>query len=279
MESITTHSLPLPANTSSLWAPPPLEVVARKTEVHVWRVSLDESLVPELLPTLSADERERADRFHFDRDRNRFIVARGSLRSVLALYLNREPAELDFSYTQYGKPSLAGNDVSFNLSHANELGLIAITRDRRIGVDIEFIRPDFASEQIAERFFSGQEVDVLRALAPDQQAEAFFSCWTRKEAYIKAIGEGMSMPLDQFNVSLAPGSAAALLGNLRDESEVSRWSLKELSLDPGYLGAIAVEGHGWQLKCWQANDPRTPKAFNNSAQGNTLGKEAIKLSP
>lgn len=252
MESTQTPGLPFSANASSLWAPPPLELVAAKTEVHVWRVSLNESLVTELLAMLSADERERADRFHFDRDRNRFIVARGSLRSILGSYLSREPAELGFSYAQYGKPSLAGNEISFNLSHANELALIAITRDRRIGVDIEFIRPDFASEQIAERFFSGQEVDVLRALPPDQQAEAFFSCWTRKEAYIKAIGEGMSMPLDQFNVSLAPGSAAALLGNLRDESEVSRWSLKALSPGPSYLGAIAVEGHGWQLKCWQS---------------------------
>jgi len=267
MESTPTPSITSKANCS-LWHPPPLEVIASKTEVHVWRVSLIESLVTELLPTLSPDECARADRFHFARDRNRFIVARGSLRTILGLYLSRKPAELDFCYSQYGKPSLsanrsvppavaggfgaaAANDISFNQSHANELVLIAVTRDRQIGVDIEFIRPESASHGIAERFFSSQEVNALRALPVDMQSEAFFNCWTRKEAYIKARGEGMSLPLDQFNVSLAPGETAALLGNLRDAAEVSRWSLQELYPGAGYRAAVAVEGHGWQLKCRQ----------------------------
>ena len=244
-----------PGSKTPCWDSPPSEVFASKNEVHVWRVSLDESRVTELRPTLSPDECARADRFHFERDRNRFIVARGSLRKILGRYLGKDPARLSFIYSQYGKPSLlaerAEDMVSFNLSHANELALIAVTRDRQIGVDIEFIRPEFASEEIAERFFSQTEVSALRALAAEMQSEAFFNCWTRKEAYVKALGEGMSMPLDQFNVSLAPGSAAALLGNLRDAREVLRWSLQELFPGPGYTAAVAVEGHGWELKCWE----------------------------
>ena len=247
----------MPVSKPCAWDPPPPDVAAAKNELHIWRVPLDESLATEMRLMLSADECARADRFHFARDRNRFIVARGSLRLILGSYLNRAPAAVDFCYSDYGKPALSAespvvtNGITFNLSHANELALIAVTRDRQVGVDIEFIRPDFASEKIAERFFSRQEVEVLRRLPAGQQAEAFFNCWTRKEAYIKALGAGMSMPLDQFNVSLAPGSAAALLGNLRDPAEVSRWSLQDLSPSPGYVAAVAVEGHGWQLKCWQ----------------------------
>lgn len=242
------------------WDPPPDRLVMSGDEVHLWRVPLVESRAAELQDILSPDERARADRFHFERDRRRFIIARGSLRTILGQYLEKDPARLILTYSRYGKPLLAGEpdptDLCFNLSHANELALIGVAYRRRIGVDIEFNRPEFASRRIAERFFSRQEFDVLRSLPADQQAEAFFNCWTRKEAYIKAIGEGMSMPLDQFNVSLAPGSAAALLGNLRDAAEVSRWSLRDLSPGAGYVAAVAVEGHGWQLKCWQHNRPK-----------------------
>ena len=246
-----------PVSKSLSWNIPPPNVSASKNEVHVWRVPLDKTLVAEMRPTLSPDECARADRFHFARDRNRFIVARGSLRMILGSYLDRAPAAVSFSYSNYGKPALLDENsavtsgITFNLSHANELALIAVTCDRQIGVDIEFIRPDFASRRIAERFFSRQEVEVLRGLPAGQQADAFFNCWTRKEAYIKALGEGMSMPLHQFNVSLAPGSAAALLGNLRDPAEVSRWALQDLAPGPGYVAAVAVEGPGWQLECWQ----------------------------
>ncbi|HEY3025905.1 MAG TPA: 4'-phosphopantetheinyl transferase superfamily protein [Pyrinomonadaceae bacterium] len=239
------------------WDSPPSEVIASEDEVHVWRVPLNDSRITELRSMLGPDECARADRFHFDRDRNHFIVARTSLRTILGAYIKKNPAELSFSYSRYGKPSLFGepaaNGLSFNLSHANELALIAVTRNRAIGVDIEFIRPEFASEEIAERFFSRLEVSELRALPADRQSEAFFNCWTRKEAYIKARGEGMSLPLNQFNVSLAPGSDAALLGNLRDAAEVLRWSLRELHPGTGYRAAVAVEGHGWKLKCWQSS--------------------------
>ena len=242
---------------SLTWDSPPSEVVASENEVHVWRVPLDDSRITELRSMLSPDECARADRFHFDRDRNHFIVARSSLRTILGAYLKKNPPELSFSYSNYGKPSLFGepasNELRFNLSHANELALIAVTRNRAIGVDIEFIRPEFASEEIAERFFSRAEVSALRALPADKQNEAFFNCWTRKEAYIKARGMGLSLALDQFDVSLIPGEPAALL-NIREEGqEISNWSLYDLYPGNDYIAALAVEGHASSLKCWQCD--------------------------
>jgi 4'-phosphopantetheinyl transferase len=237
------------------WEAPPAKVIATTDEVHIWRIALQEELAPKLRSVLSPDECARADCFHFSRDRNRFIVARGSLRTILGIYLKQNPDRVSFSYSQFGKPSLVddpdAHELGFNLSHTNELALLAVTRGRALGVDIEFLRPEFASAEIAERFFSPHEVAALRALPWETQRAAFFNCWTRKEAYIKAIGEGLSMPLNQFHVSLAPGSAAALLGNLRDAAEVSRWSLQELDPGSGYVAAVAVEGSGWKLRCWE----------------------------
>jgi 4'-phosphopantetheinyl transferase len=125
-----------------------------------------------------------------------------------------------------------------------------------VGIDLERIRFDLAVAEIAERFFSRREVAMLRTLPTELQRQAFFRCWTRKEAYIKARGEGLSLLLDQFDVSLAPGEPAAILGTQRDPSEASRWSLQKLTPAPGYVAALAVEGHGWRLTCWQWPDPR-----------------------
>jgi 4'-phosphopantetheinyl transferase len=125
-----------------------------------------------------------------------------------------------------------------------------------VGIDLERIRFDLAVLEIAERFFSRRELAMLRALPTELQREAFYRCWTRKEAYIKARGEGLSLPLDQFDVSLAPGEPAAVLGTQHDPSEASRWSLRELTPAPGYFAALAVEGHDWGLTCWQWPDPR-----------------------
>jgi 4'-phosphopantetheinyl transferase len=226
-------------------------------EVHVWRVSLDLDTprVQSLQRTLASDEQARADRFHFQRDRDRFIVARGLLRVVLARYLGTNPGQLRFCYSSYGKPSLVSRDgqdaLSFNVSHSQELGLYAITRNRKIGVDLEYIRTDFACEQIAKRFFSSRENATLRSLTPRLKHQAFFTCWTRKEAYIKARGEGLSLPLDQFDVSMIPGEPALLVNTRGDPQEANHWSLRELEPGPGYVAALAVEGQGWQLRFWQ----------------------------
>jgi 4'-phosphopantetheinyl transferase len=240
-----------------LWDRPPADLTLLSGEVHVWRASLDITTphIRQLQDTLSADELERASRFHFAKDRRRFIVARGVLRSLLGRYLGAEPRQLRFSYSTYGKPALVPTSgearLCFNVSHSHELALYAVTYGREIGVDIEYIRTNIACEEIAERFFSPQERALLRTLPAPLKYDAFFNCWTRKEAYIKARGEGLSLPLDQFDVAFAPGEPAALLATRWAPHEASRWALRELTPGPGYAAALAVGGHGWRLACWQ----------------------------
>ena len=252
------------APTTSLtppWCSPPEALLLGRDDVHVWRATLDEtpSRIDSFLRTLAADERTRAERFYFPRDRERFIVARGVLRAILALYSNRAPECVSFSDGPHGKPALASESgeaaIRFNVSHSYGVALYAVTRDREVGIDVELIRSDLKVEQIAARFFSRHEIATLRALPADLQEAAFFRCWTRKEAYIKATGAGLSLPLDQFEVSLTPGEPAALLSTQRDPNEAQRWSLQELTPAPGYAAALAVEGHGWCLACWDWRSP------------------------
>ncbi len=244
----------------SPWDPPPESLTLESDEVHVWRATLDgsPSRVTRLNQMLVPEEREKADRFHFPKDRNRFIVARGFTRSILSGYLELDPGELQFKCNPYGKPALltarAGVPLRFNISHSHGLGLCAVTHGREVGVDLERIRPEVATEQIAERYFSPREVAALRTLPLTAQPQAFFDCWTRKEAYIKARGEGLSLPLNMFSVTLAPAEPARLLEVRADPGEVSRWILRELLPAPGYAAAIAVEGTSMRLRCWQWPD-------------------------
>ena len=205
--------------------------------------------------TLTADECQRAERYVFEKDRTHFVVARGLLRVLLGRYLRQDPQHLRFTYGPHGKPALAtdtgGMSLRFNVSHSHGLALYAITRGREVGVDVERIRPEVAQEKIAERFFSPREVTVLRALPTPLQAPAFFACWTRKEAYIKAKGDGLSLPLDQFDVSLAPGEPAALLHTTWDPQEAACWALQDLAPAPDYRAAVVVAGHDWRLTCWE----------------------------
>jgi 4'-phosphopantetheinyl transferase len=231
--------------------------VLRANEVHVWRAALEQpaSRVQRLVRTLSGDETARAGRFRFERDREHFIVARAVLRALLGRYLGIGPASVVLCYGRHGKPALAdecaADGLRFNVSHSDGLGLFAFTRGREVGIDLEHIRRDMVGWEIAERFFSRLEIAMLRRIPADRQTEAFFSCWTRKEAYVKARGEGLSFPLDQFDVSVAPGQPAALLGVRGDSHEVSKWSLQDLSPGLGYGAALAVEGRAWRLERWQ----------------------------
>jgi 4'-phosphopantetheinyl transferase len=239
------------------WNVPPAVLTLANHDVHVWRTSLELSAehVQRLRQTLSADESARAERFYFETDRRHFIVARGVLRIVLSRYLGLDPGQLGFSYSSYGKPALGtpprGDGLRFNLSHSHELALYAVTHGREVGIDIEYMRDNVAADAIAEHYFSPHEVMTFRALPASQRREAFFTCWTRKEAYIKARGEGLSFPLNRFDVSLAPGEPAALLRTHGDPHEAARWSLQALAAGMGYAAALAVEGHGWQMTCWQ----------------------------
>jgi 4'-phosphopantetheinyl transferase len=213
--------------------------------------------VQRLVETLAPDECLRAERFHFERDRRRFIVGRGVLRTILGRYLGLEPNHLQFCYGPRGKPALAGIStrpnawLCFNLAHSQNLALYAVTCERELGVDIECIHAIPDAEQIAARYFSAHENAGLRSLPANQKQEAFFNCWTRKEAYIKAIGDGLAQPLAEFDVALAPGEPARLLRIKDNAQAAARWSIQALTPAPGYVAALAVKGHDWQLKCWQ----------------------------
>jgi len=228
-------------------------------EAHVWRALLDlpQPQLEAFEQILADDERARAQRFRFARDRTHFIAARGLLRTILGRYLLQEPQTLSFSYNAYGKPSLAeiseSDGLSFNLTHAHGMALYAVTRNRAVGVDVEYIQRQMEWESVAERFFSPYEVRMLKAVPPVIRHIAFFNCWTRKEAYIKARGMGLSLELDSFDVSLTPGEPAALL-NIREEGQdSSNWSLYNLYPGGDYIGALALEGHASSLKCWQCD--------------------------
>jgi 4'-phosphopantetheinyl transferase len=242
------------SHTGTAWDPPPAALELPDGEVHAWRIELDRGAeaVERLSATLSPDERARADRFRFARDRDRFIVGRGSLRAILGQYAGREPSAIAFRYGGWGKPELDGAPdeagLQFNLSHTGGLALLAVARGRRLGIDVEAVRPMADAAPIAARFFSPAECAVFQRLPEPEQLAAFFRCWTRKEAYMKATGAGMSMPLDQFDVTLAPGDPPALLRVEGRPDEPSRWSYRDLDPGPGYLAALAVEGSGWRLR-------------------------------
>lgn len=236
------------------WQKGPASPVLWPQEVHVWRVRLDAPWSNNFDLALSADDRERAARFRFEGDRHRFSIARASLRQILGRYLKTNASSLQFETGAFGKPGVIdvqnNLDLRFNLSHSHQLALIAVARGREVGVDVEFMRADFANDEVAEHFFSPVEVKQLVRMPAELKTRSFFNCWTRKEAYIKARGEGLSHPLDQFDVSFAPNAPAALLDNRLDPTEVSRWSLEELFPHPAYAAALTVEGNFSRLLLW-----------------------------
>jgi 4'-phosphopantetheinyl transferase len=201
---------------------------------------------------LARDERVRASRFHFRRDRVHFVAARGILRQVLARYVDRDPRDLRFGYNSCGKPFLQQNsstsDLRFNLSHSHGMAMYGIAHNREIGVDLERIDPTFAGQEIAERFFSRWECSALRTLPTGQQAEGFFNCWTRKEAYIKANGTGLHMRLDSFTVPLTSDQQPEL-----SNGRYGNWSMHAPRLLPGYAAAVVVQGTGCTLETWEWN--------------------------
>ena len=232
------------------WTHAPDTLNLENRQVDIWRLSLGLSTDSVKLTesTLSADEAERAARFRFEVDKSRFIVSHGVLRNTLGRYLHRNPAELTFSINQYGKPALVNSNVEFNLSHSGDFVLIAVTQGRKIGVDVERIRQGISSHVISQQYFSKAEVAELQALPIEKRESAFFTCWTRTEAYIKAQGLGLSLPLESFDVSLTPGHPAILRATRPDEKEAARWTLRSLDVDPNYAGAIAVEGADLDLR-------------------------------
>ncbi|MGH9968419.1 MAG: 4'-phosphopantetheinyl transferase family protein [Pyrinomonadaceae bacterium] len=243
------------------WQLPPSNLSLARNEVHLWRATIDvpSPLVSSIWKMLSADETDRANRFVFERDCHRFVVARGFLRMILGWYIHRRADELQFDYTKHGKPCLAepyaDTDLKFNVSHSTNFALYGLTLGREIGVDLEQVRSDIEIEQIASRMFSTNEVRQLRSLPSDDvRVWAFFNCWTRKEAFLKAKGSGLFFPLDQFSVTLLPGDPASLVETQWNMYEMQRWSLEAIDVAQGYAAAIAVEGNNWSLHQWEANE-------------------------
>jgi len=239
------------------WATPPAGLSLGEQEVHVWRITLDvpAGALATLQEVLAADEIARAQRFIFERDRVCSLVAHSILRILAGRYTKTDPSALRFAPNDYGKPALAWPDLQpalqLNISHSANLVLCAFAWQRHLGVDVEYMRTGIEYEGLAEYCFSPFEQETLKGLPAEQKHQAFYNCWTRKEAYIKARGMGLSLPLALFDVSLLPGSSAVLLQSREDPHEVGRWSMRNLAPGTDYVGALAVEGTGWQLRCWQ----------------------------
>jgi 4'-phosphopantetheinyl transferase len=213
--------------------------------VHVWvgDVRLAPDDLSALERVLADDERERARRFRFTRDRRTYVVAHWLVRHVLSRYLDVAPTALRFATNPYGKPELeGGDDLRFNLSHSRDVVTVAVAHRREVGIDVEQVRSELATAEIARRFFAPTEVAALDRLEGMEYVRAFFACWTRKEAYIKAVGLGLSLGLDTFAVSIAPREAARLLSADGGPREVARWELHSLELVRDYAAALAVEG-------------------------------------
>jgi 4'-phosphopantetheinyl transferase len=238
---------------SPIWLAPPDQLKLGQREVHIWRTSLDQSTetVTRLRGLLASDERSKADRFWFEKDRRHYTVARGVLRELLSRYLAEPPEAFHFTYSGYGKPSLDSTNLKFNLAHSGQVAVYAFTLIGEVGIDVEFIRPEFTGDEIARRFFSNTEVNSLNEVTQETRHLAFFNCWSRKEAVIKAKGLGLSLGLDQFDVTLAPGEPAALLRTLWDEAEAERWSLRAIDVGEEYAAAIAIESHDWEASYFQ----------------------------
>lgn len=244
----------------SLWRAPHADLTLAPHEIHVWRAALHmpASTVLRLQQALSVDEVVRAARYAFPQDRDHFIVARGVLRIILSRYLQLRPRHLRFRYNPYGKPALTAEaglgELNFNLSHSHGMVLYAITCGRAIGIDLEHVRDEPVCEQIANRFFTTHEAASLASVPALLRQKAFFTCWTRKEAYIKARGDGLSHPLNAFEVSVLPDQAARLIRTEADASEADRWSMHEVHPGHGFVGTLVAERGHWAVTHWQCDD-------------------------
>lgn len=230
----------------------------RAHDVHVWTLgaTASEAAAARFDPILASDERERAMRFRFDHLRHSYIVTRGVLRCLLARYANLHPSEMRFAYGSKGKPALAlAAGIEFNATHSHGSALFAFARGCSVGVDLEAVRPIAGAQDIADRFFCPEEAAEIRSLPPSERERAFFRCWTRKEAYIKAIGDGLSAALDGFRVTLRPGDPARLLHIAQDTGAAQAWTLDDLTPAADFAAALAYRDRRRPLSSFPIDDP------------------------
>jgi 4'-phosphopantetheinyl transferase len=251
----------MPSSNNLVWCSTPADVALPADEVPAWRAELHNSeRVGGLSSVLSAAEKERASRFQYDRDKKRFVACRAILRIILSRYSGVDARRLEFEYGTHGKPSLKTQTrikapLRFSSSRSHGLSFFAVTLNQEIGIDTEYIRPVPDRDEIVNRYFTTGEWIIYSRLAPDQKQPAFFNGWTRKEAYLKAIGVGLNQPLRTVEVSLEPGEPARLLRIEGNARQAAAWSLYELSLGTDYAGVVAVKGsYGLRLWKWEQAD-------------------------
>ena len=241
------------------WPEPPSQPELSRASIHVWRLRLDvgESRLEKYVELLSADERQRAEAFHFVEHRQRYIASRGQLRMILTAYIGTDPRRHQFRYGVHGKPSLTSlslnQNIHFNVSKSHNLALVAVTEGREVGVDIEHLRPVTDAEQIAQRFFSSRESCQLASFHVDRRNMAFLHIWTQKEAILKATGKGLSFPLDGLTVNADPDLSARVIELGGDEGAAAAWQVTSLRPAPEYLAALASLGDARSICCWGAD--------------------------
>ncbi|MBD3184087.1 4'-phosphopantetheinyl transferase superfamily protein [Candidatus Poribacteria bacterium] len=235
---------------------PPSDIKLTDGFIDIWLGKLDQpdETIQSLMKSLSNSEINRAVKYRLDRDKNRFIVGRGILRDIIGRYLNMEPHVINFQYGKFGKPylpdSYSDKKIKFNLAHSRGIAIYAFVSEKEIGVDVECVREMPDVDYIADSFFSSPEVSALRSVSEDQKQEAFFNCWTRKEAYIKALGDGLTHSLDQFSVSLIPGEEPKIL-EIKNSPNPEKWSLRAFKTEDNYIAAVAVENCKRDMRFWK----------------------------
>ncbi len=239
------------------WLPPPTNIQLGPSRLHVWSFGLDHTRAntAELESLLSASEKETAHRFNIEPDRRRYIVAHGRLRQILSRYTGTAPKNITFGHGAHGKPFLsrehAGDRVHFNLSRSGAMGLCAVAYGQDVGADVEWVRPLEGMETLVRRFFSPLENADWLQLAESQKLEAFYRYWTCKEAFVKARGEGFSLPLNQFDVAFSESGSPRLARIPGEATDTTNWFLRTLIPVSGYRAAVALPGLHWQVDCWR----------------------------
>lgn len=244
----------------SNWLPPVSHPLLPGAAIHVWSIRLEEwtTHIPQFLQVLSNEELIKAARYHSSVDRTRFVTCRAVLRLLLSMYLHVPATQLRFCYGEFGKPALCLSShcsrLQFNISHAHEYALFAISENRSLGIDLEPLRSIAESRAIAMEFFSPQENQALSSLQEQEWDRAFLNCWTRKESFVKALGGGLSLSLNNFTITVQSGGPVRLLDFTGELSQPAHWSFRELQPVSGYIGALAAEGRDWELSCWHLQD-------------------------
>lgn len=239
-----------------VWQPAPKKVFLDTNEVHVWHYNIEHSdnLQTELYAILSDAEQQKANEYHHENAKKEYIAAHGILRKILGEYIQVAAKNIDITIGAHGKPLLTApfNEIKFNLSHSNNHILVAVAKNREVGIDLENTLRKTNALKLAQRFFTERETQILSSLSDNQSRKAFFRAWCRKEAILKAMGTGISYGLDRFEVSLLPDESAKII-NVLDDEQRGKWTINDLPKIEHFASAVVVEGKGWELSCWNWN--------------------------